>query len=88
MSGQANVPEEAFRVDGHCCAATLPGIRDGDTAVDFAAGKDVQDYLAVTWGIGRDKESEGKKENAESRPEGRPDEIQSAVMANGAGPVG
>lgn len=70
MSGQANVPEEAFRVEGHCCAATLPGIRDGDTAVDFAAGKEVQEYLAANWGIGRDKEELEEKEITESRPEG------------------
>ena len=74
MSGRPNVPEDAFRVEGHCCAATLPGIRDGDTPVDFAAGKDVQEYLAASWGIGRNpKDANTADEIAGSRPEGRPD---------------
>ena len=60
MSGRPNVPEDAFRVEGHCCAATLPGIRDGDTPVD--------------WGIGRNpKDANTADEIAGSRPEGRPD---------------
>lgn len=73
MSGKGNVPEDAFRVEGHGCAASLPGIRDGDTAVDFVAGEEIREYLAATWGIGQNKENpdDGKGE-AGGRPDGRP----------------
>jgi hypothetical protein len=73
MSGKSPVPEDAFRVEGHCCAASLPGIREGDTAVDFAAGEEVREYLAAAWGLGRNTETpdEGKDE-AGGRPDGRP----------------
>lgn len=52
MSGGPTVPEDTFRAEGHCCAITLPGIRDGETAVEFAADQAVKAYLADAWGIG------------------------------------
>ena len=52
MSGGPTVPEETFRAEGHCCAITLPGLKNGDTAVAFEADAAVRDYLKDTWGIG------------------------------------
>ena len=67
MSGGPTVPEDTFRAEGHCCAITLPGIRDGETAVEFAADQALKGYLADTWGIG-ERPDGAPAEGTDARP--------------------
>lgn len=60
MSGGPTVPEDTFRAEGHGCAITLPGLKNGDTAVDFDADAAVKEYLKQTWGIGGKPEDSGE----------------------------
>ncbi|HEX5276189.1 MAG TPA: hypothetical protein VFW42_00810 [Fluviicoccus sp.] len=69
MSGGPTVPEDTFRAEGHCCAITLPGLKNGDTAVAFDADAAVKDYLKQTWGIGGTPEASGESGAEASTPE-------------------
>ncbi len=50
-SAPGAVPEDSFRVEGHCCAITLPGVKESPEGVRFEATAAARDYLAAL-GIG------------------------------------
>lgn len=74
------IPEDVFRAEGHCCAITLPGLRDGNETVDFPADEKLRAYLRQSYGMETDTPS------GEPR-EGDGDGDQSTVIAKGEGVV-
>jgi hypothetical protein len=51
MSPAPAVPEDTFRVEGHCCAASLPGIRQGEEPVRFSTDAALRDWLQARYGF-------------------------------------
>ena len=60
------VPEDSFRVEGHCCAITLPGVKESPEGIRFEASSAAKNYLAAL-GIG---ESAPERADAEEDAEG------------------
>lgn len=90
MSGRPSVPEDAFRVEGHCCAISLPGIRNGETPVEFAGQDAVRQWLSATYGMPCESPPPEKTAPAGNpAPAGAEEEpdAQSTTMAKGAGVV-
>jgi hypothetical protein len=46
MSHQGTLSEEDFKVEGHCCAVTIPAIKTMENGIDFHADEAVKAYMA------------------------------------------
>jgi len=46
MSHQGTLSEEDFKVEGHCCAVTIPAIKMLEDGIDFQADEAVRAYMA------------------------------------------
>ena len=46
MNHQGNLSEEDFKVEGHCCAVTIPAIKTMENGIDFHADEAVKAYMA------------------------------------------
>ena len=46
MSHQGTLSEEDFKVEGHCCAVTIPAIKTLENGIDFQADEAVKAYMA------------------------------------------
>lgn len=55
--------EDDFKVEGHCCAVTIPAIKTLEDGIDFQADEAVKAYIAEHYDMALAK-SETKKTDA------------------------
>ena len=46
MNHQGKWTEEDFKVEGHCCAVTIPAIKTMENGIDFQVDEAVKAYMA------------------------------------------
>lgn len=51
MSQKFGLSEDDFKVEGHCCAITIPVIKTLDEGIDFKHDPQAQQYLQQHYGI-------------------------------------
>ena len=51
MSQQFGLSEDDFKVEGHCCAITIPVFKTIDETIDFSHNAQAQQYLQQHYGI-------------------------------------
>lgn len=51
MSQKFGLSEDDFKVEGHCCAITIPVIKTLDEGIDFKHDPQAQKYLQQYYGI-------------------------------------
>jgi len=51
MNHTGQLSEDDFKVQGHCCAITIPAIKTLDETIDFGHDRAAQDYLQQQYGI-------------------------------------
>ena len=51
MSQKFGLSEDDFKVEGHCCAITIPALKTIDEAIDFKHDHQAQQYLQQHYGI-------------------------------------
>jgi hypothetical protein len=51
MNHTGQLCEDDFKVQGHCCAITIPAIKTLDESIDFGHDRAAQDYLQQQYGI-------------------------------------
>lgn len=43
--------EDDFKVQGHCCAITIPAIKTLENGIDFTSSEEAKNYLAQHYGM-------------------------------------
>ncbi|MFO1390876.1 MAG: hypothetical protein U1E94_01425 [Agitococcus sp.] len=52
---QNKLSEEDFKVQGHCCAITIPAIKTLEDDIDFSSDEKAKLYLAQHYGISKNE---------------------------------
>lgn len=59
MMPQTGLSEDDFKVEGHCCAITLPAVKELEEGIDFQADDAVKAYFQEKYGVkGKSDETE------------------------------